>query len=152
MISRTLASSPAPRSPAGDGIAGRGPGYGMASLRVDGGDARAVYNATAAARKIAVEQQVGACLPACLPACLRGIHHRGLCVFTHTQANTRCVFWFAHSVCVCVSFVTQRAHMIDAPAPPAGASAGGGDELPQRPPLHLGRQFEVGLLVCIGVS
>ena len=39
---------------AGDGIAGRGPSYGIASIRVDGGDARAVYNATAEARKIAV--------------------------------------------------------------------------------------------------
>lgn len=38
----------------GDGIAGRGPSYGIASIRVDGGDARAVYNATAEARKIAV--------------------------------------------------------------------------------------------------
>ncbi|KAL4854263.1 2-oxoisovalerate dehydrogenase subunit alpha 2 [Chlorella vulgaris] len=51
-------STPATDQYRGDGIAGRGPGYGMASLRVDGGDARAVYNATAAARKIAVEQQV----------------------------------------------------------------------------------------------
>lgn len=40
----------------GDGIAGRGPSYGMASIRVDGGDARAVYNATAEARKIAVDE------------------------------------------------------------------------------------------------
>lgn len=39
---------------AGDGIAGRGPSYGIASIRVDGGDARAVYNATAEARRIAV--------------------------------------------------------------------------------------------------
>ena len=43
--------------PAGDGIAGRGPAYGMASVRVDGGDARAVYNATAEARRIAVTEQ-----------------------------------------------------------------------------------------------
>ena len=42
---------------AGDGIAGRGPGYGIASLRVDGGDARAVWCATKEARRIAVEQQ-----------------------------------------------------------------------------------------------
>lgn len=42
---------------AGDGIAGRGPAYGIATLRVDGGDARAVYNATAEARRIALEQQ-----------------------------------------------------------------------------------------------
>ena len=43
---------------AGDGIAGRGPGYGIASLRVDGGDARAVYCATKEARRVATEQQV----------------------------------------------------------------------------------------------
>ena len=41
---------------AGDGIAGRGPSYGMASIRVDGGDARGVYNATAEARRIAVNE------------------------------------------------------------------------------------------------
>lgn len=46
--------------PAGDGIAGRGPGYGIASVRVDGGDARAVYCATKEARRVAVEQQAGA--------------------------------------------------------------------------------------------
>lgn len=39
---------------AGDGIVGRGPSYGMSSIRVDGGDARGVYNATAEARRIAV--------------------------------------------------------------------------------------------------
>jgi len=43
--------------PAGDGIASRGPSYGIASMRVDGGDARAMYNATAEARRIAVETQ-----------------------------------------------------------------------------------------------
>ena len=40
---------------AGDGIAGRGPAYGMPAVRVDGGDARAVYNATRAARDIALQ-------------------------------------------------------------------------------------------------
>ena len=39
----------------GDGIAGRGPSYGMPAVRVDGGDARAVYNATRRARDIALE-------------------------------------------------------------------------------------------------
>lgn len=42
----------------GDGIAGRGPSYGIATVRVDGGDARAVYCATAEARSIALKQQV----------------------------------------------------------------------------------------------
>ena len=39
----------------GDGIAGRGPSYGMPAVRVDGGDARAVYNATRRARDIALK-------------------------------------------------------------------------------------------------
>lgn len=41
---------------AGDGIAARGPSYGIATLRVDGGDALAVYNATAQARAYALEK------------------------------------------------------------------------------------------------
>lgn len=44
--------------PAGDGIAGRGPSYGIATLRVDGGDALAVYQATAEARSMAAGQGV----------------------------------------------------------------------------------------------
>eukprot|EP00891_Asterochloris_glomerata_P005643 jgi/Astpho2/5643/e_gw1.00079.53.1_t len=48
-------STPVTEQYRGDGIAGRGPSYGMHSVRVDGGDARAVYNATAEARQIAVE-------------------------------------------------------------------------------------------------
>lgn len=39
---------------AGDGIAGRGPMYGIPTLRVDGGDVRAVYNAVVAARRRAL--------------------------------------------------------------------------------------------------
>lgn len=31
-------STPATEQYAGDGVAGRGPGYGIASIRVDGGD------------------------------------------------------------------------------------------------------------------
>ena len=41
---------------AGDGIARRGPCYGVPSIRVDGGDARAVYNATLHARGLALER------------------------------------------------------------------------------------------------
>jgi len=40
----------------GDGIAVRGPAYGMATIRVDGNDALAVYNATLAARNLAVKE------------------------------------------------------------------------------------------------
>ncbi|KAL4423414.1 hypothetical protein ABPG77_009992 [Micractinium sp. CCAP 211/92] len=57
-------STPASDQYRGDGIAGRGPAYGIATLRVDGGDARAVYNATAEARRIALEQQAPVLLEA----------------------------------------------------------------------------------------
>jgi 2-oxoisovalerate dehydrogenase E1 component alpha subunit len=40
----------------GDGIASRGAGYGIVTIRVDGNDLFAVYNATKAAREIAVTQ------------------------------------------------------------------------------------------------
>ncbi|XP_062996036.1 2-oxoisovalerate dehydrogenase subunit alpha, mitochondrial-like [Elgaria multicarinata webbii] len=40
----------------GDGIAVRGPGYGIPSIRVDGNDVFAVYNATKEARRRAVAQ------------------------------------------------------------------------------------------------
>jgi len=42
---------------AGDGIAGRGPSYGVATVRVDGGDALAVYNAVRASRALAMERR-----------------------------------------------------------------------------------------------
>ncbi|CAL5223012.1 g5463 [Coccomyxa viridis] len=48
-------STPATEQYRGDGIAGRGPSYGIPSIRVDGGDAQAVYNATLEAREIALE-------------------------------------------------------------------------------------------------
>lgn len=40
----------------GDGIAGHGPGYGITTIRVDGNDALAVYNATKASREYAVSE------------------------------------------------------------------------------------------------
>eukprot|EP00195_Chlamydomonas_chlamydogama_P008912 CAMPEP_0202899442 /NCGR_PEP_ID=MMETSP1392-20130828/7669_1 /ASSEMBLY_ACC=CAM_ASM_000868 /TAXON_ID=225041 /ORGANISM="Chlamydomonas chlamydogama, Strain SAG 11-48b" /LENGTH=364 /DNA_ID=CAMNT_0049585617 /DNA_START=182 /DNA_END=1276 /DNA_ORIENTATION=+ len=48
-------STPAYEQYKGDGIAGRGPMYGISAIRVDGGDVRAVYNAVREARRIAVE-------------------------------------------------------------------------------------------------
>ncbi|KYR01060.1 3-methyl-2-oxobutanoate dehydrogenase [Tieghemostelium lacteum] len=51
-------STPSKEQYKGDGIAGRGPnGYGMKTMRVDGNDIWAVYNATKLARQIAVEEQ-----------------------------------------------------------------------------------------------
>uniref|UniRef100_A0A915BYZ5 2-oxoisovalerate dehydrogenase subunit alpha n=1 Tax=Parascaris univalens TaxID=6257 RepID=A0A915BYZ5_PARUN len=41
----------------GDGIAGRGPGYGVKSIRVDGNDFFAVYNATKLAREVALQEE-----------------------------------------------------------------------------------------------
>lgn len=38
----------------GDGIASRGAGYGIATIRVDGNDIFGVYNATKAARELAL--------------------------------------------------------------------------------------------------
>ena len=40
----------------GDGIASRGAGYGMATIRVDGNDLFGVYNATKAARELALSE------------------------------------------------------------------------------------------------
>lgn len=49
-------STPTHEQYRGDGIASRGPGYGMTTIRVDGNDVFALYNAMKASRKIAVEQ------------------------------------------------------------------------------------------------
>ncbi|KAI9499258.1 thiamine diphosphate-binding protein [Zychaea mexicana] len=49
-------STPSSEQYRGDGIASRGIGYGIDTIRVDGNDIWAVYNATKAAREIAVEE------------------------------------------------------------------------------------------------
>ncbi|KAJ1729761.1 hypothetical protein LPJ61_003366 [Coemansia biformis] len=49
-------STPSIEQYRGDGIASRGLGYGIDTIRVDGNDIWAIYAATRAARKIAVEQ------------------------------------------------------------------------------------------------
>lgn len=49
-------STPSAEQYRGDGIAGRGAGYGMNSLRVDGNDALAVYNATRYAKEYALKE------------------------------------------------------------------------------------------------
>jgi len=61
-------STPSSQQYAGDGVAGRGPAYGMPSARVDGGDARAVFAATAAARRLALETRG--------PVLLEAVSHR----------------------------------------------------------------------------
>ena len=50
-------STPADENYIGDGIASRGPGYGMETIRVDGNDVLAVYKATKYARDTAVQEQ-----------------------------------------------------------------------------------------------
>nr|XP_027202743.1 2-oxoisovalerate dehydrogenase subunit alpha, mitochondrial-like [Dermatophagoides pteronyssinus] len=49
-------STPTHEQYRGDGIVCRGPAYGIPSIRVDGNDVLAVYNATLAAKKICLEQ------------------------------------------------------------------------------------------------
>eukprot|EP00842_Homolaphlyctis_polyrhiza_P004938 jgi/Hompol1/5445/HPOL_001696-RA len=49
-------STPAREQYRGDGIASRGAGYGMATIRVDGNDVLAVYNVVKEARRLAVEE------------------------------------------------------------------------------------------------
>ncbi len=115
---------------AGDGIAGRGPAYGIATLRVDGGDARAVYNATAEARRIALEQQAS-----CVA---RKMLHRGLNLAAH---GWRCPI-VLHKPVLRPGQVLTLCKLVHASAP-AGAGAARGDELPQRPPLHVRRQLTV---------
>ncbi|KAI9190320.1 hypothetical protein H9P43_001754 [Blastocladiella emersonii ATCC 22665] len=51
-------STPSSDQYSGDGIAARGVGYGMATLRVDGNDVFAVYNATKAARDYALRENM----------------------------------------------------------------------------------------------
>ena len=50
-------STPTSEQYAGDGIAARGPGFGVPSLRVDGNDVVAVFTATQLARKMAVTEK-----------------------------------------------------------------------------------------------
>ncbi|MCH8532797.1 MAG: thiamine pyrophosphate-dependent dehydrogenase E1 component subunit alpha [Saccharospirillum sp.] len=50
-------STPSSEQFLGDGVASRGVGYGIATLRVDGNDLLAVYAATQAAREYALEHQ-----------------------------------------------------------------------------------------------
>ncbi|KAI8098862.1 thiamine diphosphate-binding protein [Halteromyces radiatus] len=50
-------STPSSEQYRGDGIASRGVGYGIDTIRVDGNDVWAVYNATKAARDIAVKEK-----------------------------------------------------------------------------------------------
>ncbi|GAA5807429.1 hypothetical protein MFLAVUS_000790 [Mucor flavus] len=50
-------STPASEQYKGDGIASRGIGYGIDTIRVDGNDIWAIYNATKAAREMAIKEQ-----------------------------------------------------------------------------------------------
>ncbi len=58
-------STPAAEQFAGDGIASRGIGYGMKTIRVDGSDTLAVYYATQLARRYALEEHKPVLIEAC---------------------------------------------------------------------------------------
>ena len=49
-------STPTPEQYRGDGIASRGLGYGIPSIRVNGNDVFAMYNAVKAARELSLGQ------------------------------------------------------------------------------------------------
>ncbi|KAL9889651.1 branched chain keto acid dehydrogenase E1 subunit alpha [Glossina fuscipes fuscipes] len=57
-------STPAHEQYKGDGIAGRGPGYGIATIRVDGTDVFAVYNAMKLCREYVLKESKPAVLEA----------------------------------------------------------------------------------------
>ena len=57
-------STPASEQYHGDGIASRGPGYGIDTIRVDGNDVLAVLAATREARKRSIESGRGVLLEA----------------------------------------------------------------------------------------
>jgi 2-oxoisovalerate dehydrogenase E1 component alpha subunit len=52
-------STPSSEQYHGDGIAARGPGYGMDTIRIDGNDVLAVYSAVSEARKRCLESERG---------------------------------------------------------------------------------------------
>ncbi|XP_077993548.1 2-oxoisovalerate dehydrogenase subunit alpha, mitochondrial-like [Glandiceps talaboti] len=64
-------STPTEEQYRGDGIAARGPGYGMATVRVDGNDVFAVYNTMKAARKMCINE----CRPILIEAMTYRISH-----------------------------------------------------------------------------
>lgn len=49
-------STPVQEQYSGDGIAARGPGYGINTIRVDGNDVLAVYNATKKAKEYSLKE------------------------------------------------------------------------------------------------
>lgn len=57
-------STPTHEQYKGDGIAARGPAYGIPSIRVDGNDILAVFNATKAARQLVVDESKPALIEA----------------------------------------------------------------------------------------
>lgn len=106
---------------AGDGIAGRGPSYGIASIRVDGGDARAVYNATVEARRIAVANSCPVLIEV----------RKCVCCVPVTASVSFCL-----SVCLSVT-ERQALHLMTfCWLSPTAFLAFAGNVIPQRSPLH----------------
>ncbi|XP_072125984.1 2-oxoisovalerate dehydrogenase subunit alpha, mitochondrial isoform X3 [Mobula birostris] len=71
-------STPTHEQYRGDGIAARGPGYGIISIRVDGNDVFAVYNATKEARRRAVAENQPFLIEAMTYRIVHGPYLRGL--------------------------------------------------------------------------
>lgn len=83
-------STPVQNQYHGDGIAGRGVGYGMHTIRVDGNDLFAVYNATKKARELAVENQVPVLIEAMT---YRGGHHSTSDDASRYRSNEELQYW-----------------------------------------------------------
>ena len=96
-------STPVRENYLGDGIAARGPGYGMETVRVDGNDILAVYNATKYARKLAVEQQRPVLIEAMTYRYVQITHHLiSFCDFIKILKN---VYIYIYIVMLCVSII-----------------------------------------------
>ena len=86
-------STPTKEQYRGDGIAGRGAGYGMATIRVDGNDLLAVYDATVLAREYAVTKNRPVLIEAMT---YRGGHHSTSDDSTRYRKSEEIAYWMEH--------------------------------------------------------
>jgi 2-oxoisovalerate dehydrogenase E1 component alpha subunit len=98
-------STPTSEQYGGDGIAGKGLGYGLVTMRIDGNDMLAVYNATRRARELALGDGDGRHRPVLIEAMTYRLGHHSTsddstayrCIrssnFAHfrTDQSTKCV-------------------------------------------------------------
>ena len=83
-------STPSTEQYRGDGIVSRADGYGMTSIRVDGNDLLAVYEATKRARDYAVQNNRPVLIEA---MCYRGGHHSTSDDSTRYRAPSEIQYW-----------------------------------------------------------